>query len=164
MGMGRPDLAEQRAWLGLRLAVAWMSFCAIVFFVFRNQLIALFIESSTPEPEAKRIVAIGAGFLFATAAFQFFDGFAMSISGALRGAGDTKWPGVVTLILSWTIIVGGGWAFVWLAPGLSSLGPWIAAAAYIVLLSMAMLWRFVYGPWRGMRSLPDAVDPAARRA
>ncbi len=161
LGMGRPDLAEQRAWLGLRLAVVWMSFCAIVFFVFRNQLIALFIESNTPEPEAKRIMAIGAGFLIATAAFQFFDGFAMSISGALRGAGDTKWPGVFTLILSWTIIVGGGWAFVLLAPGMSSLGPWIAAATYIVLLAVVLFWRFRLGHWKSIKLISQPAPAAA---
>ena len=51
-------------------------------------------------------------------------------------------------MLSWTIIVGGGWAFVFLAPGLSSLGPWIAAALYITLLSIAFLVRFVKGDWK----------------
>lgn len=157
MGMGRPDLAERRAWLGLRLAVAWMSFCAIMFVVFRHQMIALFIESSTPEHDAKQIMSIGAGFLLATAAFQFFDGFAMSLSGALRGAGDTRWPGVATIILSWTVIVGGGWAMVYLAPGLQSIGPWMAAAAYVILLSIAIFLRFTRGPWRGMKVLEGAA-------
>ena len=85
---------------------------------------------------------------------------AMSISGALRGAGDTKWPGVITLVLSWTIIVGGGWAFVFLAPGLNSLGPWIAAAVYIVLLATAMLVRFMLGHWKTIK-LVDRPSPTA---
>lgn len=151
LGMGRPDLAQQRAWLGLRLAVGWMSFCAVVFFFFRHELVGMFIESRTGAADAARIMEIGAEFLIATAAFQFFDGFTMSISGALRGAGDTKWPGIFTLVLAWTILVGGGWAFVYLAPGLSSLGPWIAASIYILLLASAMLWRFLLGHWKTIR-------------
>lgn len=160
IGMQRPDLAQQRAWLGLRVAVAYMSFCAIVFFLFRTQLIEIFIHKDTPAAEKEEIIRIGAGFLIATAAFQFFDGFAMSLNGALRGAGDTKWPGILTLVLSWTVIVGGGWAFVFLAPGLSSLGPWIAAAGYITLLSVAFLWRFVKGDWKKIQLIDRGPEPA----
>lgn len=158
MGMGRPDLAQQRAWLGLKLAVAYMTFCAVVFVVFRHQLIDMFVENDTPAADRALLISLGAQFLIATAAFQFFDGIAMSLSGALRGAGDTRWVGVVTVILAWTIIVGAGWALVYLAPGLQSLGPWIAAAAYIIVLSLAILWRFLGGKWREIRLVGNSDD------
>ena len=34
-----------------------------------------------------------------------------------------------------------------------TLGPWMAAAAYIILLAVAILWRFVRGPWREIKLL-----------
>ncbi|HVU63456.1 MAG TPA: MATE family efflux transporter [Phycisphaerales bacterium] len=151
MGAGRPDQAAARAWLGLRAAVIYMSACGVCFVLFRRSLIGLFIEPATDTAQRAEVLDLGAGFLIATAAFQFFDGVAMSLGGALRGAGDTRWPGLATLVLSWTVIVGGGWAFVYLAPGLSSTGPWIAAAAYIILLSLALGWRFIAGTWKTMR-------------
>jgi MATE family multidrug resistance protein len=157
MGMNRPDLAEQRAWLGLKLAVVYMTCCGVFFVVFRHQLIGMFIEKNTLEEQRAMLIALGGKFLIATAAFQFFDGIAMSLSGALRGAGDTRWPGVATIILSWTVIVGGGWAMVYLLPGLESVGPWMAAAAYIILLAIAILTRFMRGNWKQIKLLKGAV-------
>jgi MATE family multidrug resistance protein len=99
--------------------------------------------------------------LIAVAAFQFFDAIAMMISGALRGAGDTVWPGIATLILSWTCIVGGGYALVMWAPQLESLGPWIAAAIYIAALCLALSWRFATGRWKAMSLVKDGPLAAA---
>lgn len=151
MGMKRPDLAAKRAWLGVGLACAYMSACAIVFVVFREQLVRLFVRDGTSPEDAAMLVDLGSSFLIATAAFQFFDGVAMALSGALRGAGDTRWVGVVTIGLSWTVIVGGGHFVVWAFPGLGSIGPWIAAATYIFLLSGVIFYRFLGGKWKTLR-------------
>jgi MATE family multidrug resistance protein len=128
-----------------------MGVCAIVFFVFREQLIRAFVREDTPAEQIDRLVQLGSGFLIATAAFQLFDAVAMTLSGALRGAGDTKVPGVATVVLSWTIIVGGGFFMVKLLPQLESLGPWIAAATYIAVLCLFLLARFLKGRWRDIR-------------
>lgn len=166
MGMRRPDMAAHRTWLGLSLAVAWMTFCAVVFVVFRRELTGLFVESDTPPDDREMIIRLGSGFLIATAAFQFFDGIAMSLCGALRGAGDTRFPSLATLALSWTLIVGGGLAMVNLAPGLESLGPWIAAATYIITLALVILGRFLGGKWRRIKLLhaEAGVTPVAPMA
>jgi MATE family multidrug resistance protein len=151
IGAGKPDEAAARAWLGLKVAVVYMSLCGLVFVVFRRGLVGMFIDAQATAADREVLLRLGSRFLIATAAFQFFDGVAMSLSGALRGAGDTRWPGVATILLSWTVIVGGGWAMVYLAPGLESVGPWMAAALYIILLSGAIFARFLGGKWRGMK-------------
>jgi MATE family multidrug resistance protein len=156
MGMKRPDLAASRAWLGLRLALVYMGTCGVLFVVFRHALIDLFIEADTPPELRAEIVRLGAGFLIAAAAFQLFDAIAMTMSGALRGAGDTVWVGVVTVTLAWVIIVGGGLAMITYLPRLESLGPWIAAAAYIMALSVVSLGRFLSGHWRTRTLVKDA--------
>ena len=161
MGMGRPDLAANRAWLALRLAMGYMAICAVVFVVFRRQLIGLFIQSDTAPGDVAEVVRLGSLFLIATAAFQAFDAMAMTTSGALRGAGDTVYPGMATMVLSWVVIVGGGTAMVEFRPGLSSLGPWIAAASYIILLSLLLLGRFLTGKWKGLRLLDHAAGVSA---
>lgn len=158
MGMRRPDLAAQRAWMGLGLAVAYMGLCAVCFVVFRERLVRFFIEKDTSPEDAALLVSLGSRFLIATAAFQMFDAIAMSLNGALRGAGDTVWTGVATLILSWSIIVGGGLAMVKFAPGLGSVGPWIAAACYIFLLSMMILTRFAGGQWRRIKLVQEGEE------
>lgn len=162
MGAKRPDEAAHRAWLGVAIALVYMGVCGILFVVFRHQLVGLFIPESTPAADVERVVSLGSKFLIATAAFQLFDAVAMVVSGALRGAGDTVWPGVFTLILSWTIIVGGGLAMTRYFPQLESVGPWIAAATYIGLLATALLVRFLMGSWRSIDLLRNSGGSAPK--
>jgi MATE family multidrug resistance protein len=157
MGAGKPEEAAHRAWLGVRLALGYMGVCGVLFLIFRHALVGLFIPSSTPPADVERVVALGSGFLLAVSAFQLFDAIAMVISGALRGAGDTVWPGVATLVLSWSIIVGGGLAMTRFFPHLESLGPWIAAAVYVGSLATALLIRFVRGRWKRINLLKGSA-------
>lgn len=158
MGQKRPIEATRRARLGLWVAATYMTTCALIFIIFRKQLAGIFLDDSTPIAEREAIVALASSFLVAAAAFQFFDGVAMSLSGALKGAGDTRWPSIWTVALSWTLLVVGGTLMVKYAPGLGSLGPWIAAGAYIVALSIAIFWRFASGRWRNIALLEHSAS------
>ncbi|MEM0983581.1 MAG: MATE family efflux transporter [Planctomycetota bacterium] len=151
MGMGRPDLAESRAWLGLRIAIIYMGLCAVGFFVFRRDLVDLFVEESATPEQREALVSVGARVMIAAAVFQVFDACAVTLSAALRGAGDTVWPGVATIVLSWVGVVGIGHLMIWQAPGLGSIGPWIGGAAYITLLGVLLLIRFWAGGWKRIR-------------
>jgi MATE family multidrug resistance protein len=157
-GMRRSDLAAHRAWLAIRLAIVYMGLCGICFFVFREELIRFFVRADTPPEQVEELVRLGSKFLIATAAFQLFDAAAMTVSGALRGAGDTIAPGVATVVLSWTVIVGGGLALTHWAPQLESLGAWIAAATYIAALCVFLVARFVSGKWKSIQVV-DAARP-----
>jgi MATE family multidrug resistance protein len=148
MGMGRPDLAAARAWLGLKVTLAYMGLCAMAFIVFREDMIEVFIPSDMEMAEGEAVLRVGATVMIAAAVFQLFDAMAITMSAALRGAGDTLWPGVATILLSWLLIVGGGHLMIELAPQLGSLGPWIGAAAYIIALGSCMIWRFLGGQWK----------------
>lgn len=151
LGAGRPAEAARRAWLGLGLSVGYMGVCAGLFVVFREGAIGLFVPEGTDAGERARIVAIGSGVMVLGAVFQVFDAVGITLIGVLRGAGDTAVPGVVTVVLAWGLIIGGGHMMVWAAPGLGSLGPWGAATGYIVALGVFLGLRFVGGSWRGRR-------------
>ncbi len=158
MGMGRPDLAARRAWMGTALACAYMGVCAVAFVVFRGDLIEVFVPDETPPEKVALWVELGGPIMIAAAAFQVFDALAVSLSGGLRGAGDTVWPGVATIVLSWTCIVGLGWGMAVVFPEMGSLGPWIGCAVYISVLGLALLWRFLQGKWKSIR-LVDHEEP-----
>ena len=165
MGAKQPNIAAGRAWLSVALAMTYMGLCALVFVVFRRPLVEFFIEDSTPPAERAELIRLGGRMLIAAACFQLFDAAAMVLSGALRGAGDTVFPGVVTVISSWIIIVGGGLAMTRLFPGLQSIGPWIAAALYIATLGVILLLRFLSGTWKSIDLLKHAaVEPLQAKA
>ncbi|MBX3390928.1 MAG: MATE family efflux transporter [Phycisphaeraceae bacterium] len=160
MGMGRPDLAAQRAWLALGLAMIYMGICAVCFIVFRHWLVGIFIDPETSPEVAAEVLRLGSAFLILCALFQIFDAIAMTLSGALRGAGDTTFVGVVTVISSWIVIVGGGWVSVRYFAQFESIGPWVAAALYIITLSIFILTRFLAGRWKSIRLVHDEQHPA----
>ena len=163
IGAGRPDLAASRARIALAIAVAYMGACGILMLVFRGPMISVFASGARTAPEvAAQVVEAGASFMVAAAFFQVFDAVGIVLLGALRGAGDTLWPGIATVILSWSIIVGGGWLLVERAPGLGPLGPWIAASAYIAVLSVVLAVRWKRGAWRSIRILETPEEEAAR--
>jgi MATE family multidrug resistance protein len=162
MGMGRPDLAERRAWMGMGLAMAYMGACALVFVLFRDRLVAVFIPDDLPRERAEALLAVASSVMIAAAVFQVFDAIAITVSGALRGAGDTVWPGVVTVVTSWTCIVVIGLARLKWAPQLGSIGPWIGASAYIILLGITFLWRFLRGKWKSIDVLGRSAGSRER--
>lgn len=160
MGMKRPDIAAKRAWLAVGVAVLWMSFMGAMFLIFRREMVGLFIDDGTTGEMRDKVLTLGMGFMVAVAAFQFFDAIAMTLSGALRGAGDTVMVGVVTVLLAWGLIVGGSWYLVTYHPKLESQGPWIAAAAYIIVLSLVILARFLSGKWKHIKLVESSVAHA----
>ncbi len=160
IGAGRRDLVHSRTWLGVKVAMGYMGLCAVAMVVFRGSLIGVFLGASNIAPEMRtEVMQIGSTLLIVAAAFQVFDAIAITLSGALRGAADTLWPGVMMIVLSWVCIVGLGWALVEWAPQLKSLGPWLGAAAYIILLAVAYLWRFESGAWKRINVLDQPAMP-----
>ena len=160
IGAGRRDLVHSRTWLGVKVAMGYMGLCAVAMVVLRGSLISVFMGAAGTPPELREeVLRIGSTLLIVAAAFQVFDAIAITLSGALRGAADTLWPGVVMIVLSWVCIVGLGWALKEWAPQLESLGPWLGAAAYIVALAVAYFWRFESGAWKRISLVDQPAMP-----
>ena len=152
MGAGRQDLAANRAHWALLLATIYMTLCGVAMAIFRAPLISLFTSTADAANTAE-IIRIGSTLMICAAVFQTFDAIGIVYNGALRGAGDTVVPGLYTIAFNWIFIVLGGWLFVVLWPALESLGPWIASAIYIIVLSVFLTKRFESGHWRRIRLL-----------
>ncbi|MBL8746741.1 MAG: MATE family efflux transporter [Phycisphaerae bacterium] len=161
MGAGRADLAESRTWLAVKFTMTYMGLCALGFVLFGPTMARVFMPEGVPPAQADRIVYLARWMLVMAATFQLFDGMAITVSGALRGAGDTVWPGVATVLFSWGFIVGGGWIAVNYLPWMSSFGPWAAASLYIIALSIFFFWRFRSGRWKSMKVLGTSSSEAS---
>ncbi|MCP4374932.1 MAG: MATE family efflux transporter [bacterium] len=153
IGHGEPDIARKRAHQGVITAMVWMGVCGVLFWAFRYPMVQLFATSehiamTTQNVSPDEIVRVGVQIMVCAAIFQLSDAVGIVYIGALRGSGDTRWPMYVTIGLSWSIIVGGGYAIVKLLPQLESLGPWMAASVYVIVMGAVMAWRFESGAWR----------------
>lgn len=95
------------------------------------------------------VLAFGRPLLAVGAAFQLLDAVGIIASGALRGAGDTRWPFVVQATLAWSVFLPLGWLF-GVALGGGLFGAWLGGTVYVALLAVAFLWRFRSGAWRSI--------------
>jgi MATE family multidrug resistance protein len=152
IGRRRPDLAMQRAHLGFKVSMIYMLPCGLAFILFRRPMMALF----TDDPETMRL---GSRMLIFAGVYQLFDAAYIVYNGALRGAGDTFIPGLMTATLGWLLTVGGGYAIARFVPGLGTAGPWLLASAYGAGIGLYMYVRFIRGKWKAIDlEQPPAAD------
>ncbi|MEZ4332959.1 MAG: MATE family efflux transporter [Myxococcota bacterium] len=143
IGAGEFERAEERFDSSLVLGGATGALLALVFVAFPEKLVELF----TRDPE---VVALGIPLLAVGAFYQLFDAFSVLSDGALRGAGDTRWPFVVRCLASWLIFLPLAWLLAFrLELGLT--GAWIGGVFSSATLALVLYLRFRSGAWRRMR-------------
>jgi putative MATE family efflux protein len=94
IGRGDYRAAKRRAYLGMACACSYMTLMGVVFYIFRRPLIGLFRH----EPA---VIAAGSLILTYIPLFQFADAFGIVSAGALKGAGDTRFPAVAQIVFAW---------------------------------------------------------------
>jgi MATE family multidrug resistance protein len=110
------------------------------------------------DPTAAGVVTRGCELLWIAAGYQLFDGFNISSSACLRGAGDVRLPAIMVLALSWLLFVplahslsfapGTGWVH-WLPQfGMGAVGGWFAALIYVCFLGLMLFLRWWSGAWQ----------------
>ncbi len=80
------------------LSVITMGITALIFYLFPNELISLFIKESE-----KEVILLGAMCLTLAAIEQIPMAIAMVLEGAMKGMGDTKTPFKVVIFTNWVI-------------------------------------------------------------
>jgi len=84
------------------------------------------------------------------AVYAIFDAVHLVFSGAVKGAGDTRYVMVATVIISWTVLVIPTW-LACMVFGKSLYWAWTFAATYAIGLGVMFLLRFLGGKWKKMR-------------
>lgn len=157
IGAGDTASAIKTARWGICLAVIYMGGCGLIFWLARAALAGVFLSGSMALHMAETI-------LIFSAIFQVFDAMNVIFVSALRGAGDTVVPSLITLGAALTICVAGGGVVTMLAPQYGVSGPWTMATIYICFSGMANFIWWVSGRWKridllGKRpSIPLAIN------
>lgn len=145
LGRGLPHRARQYVWLTNTIAVIGMSIMAVIFVVFARPLAALFIN----DPE---VIEWGALCVMIAALEQPTLAVTYALAGALRGAGDTKWPMYITSIGVWGIRLPLIYLFIVHWHYDISIAWYITAGDF--LLRAIVLWRrFAGGKWETIKNL-----------
>ena len=153
-GEGRPDLAMLAGRRTIALFLVVGTFCALLYNAAPWQLVGLF----SPYPEVQQAAV---QLLIIAAIFQMFDGINMVSYGALKGAGDTRWPLIAVTCVSWGIGIPLTFALAFPA-GLGIAGAWIASTVMIALEAALLYGRFHGGRWKTIQLVDsDPADPPA---
>jgi putative MATE family efflux protein len=143
LGARRADLAERTAWVAVRLAALWMGAMALVYFFAPEPLLRVF----TSDPE---VLAVGVPAMRVIALATPVWSLGMVLSGALRGAGDTRFPLLVTTVTGWAIRVPVGYV-AGLMLGFGLPGVYAGTLADALLSAALMVWRHRRGKWREIK-------------
>lgn len=111
--------------------------------------------------EAAELVVLASTLLWVAACYQFFDGLQLGAGFCLRGAGDTRYPALALLVLSWVVFLplahmltfesGSGPIEALPGIGAGSVGGWWAAVLYVTLLAVVLGARWWSGRWIKLR-------------
>ena len=143
VGAGDQAAARRSLRTGLRMAWLLAGGVALLFVCLPEALMRIF--SADPE-----VIALGRPLLALGALYQLFDALGIVTDGALRGAGDTRWPFLVRFALAWGLFLPLAWLLaVPLDGGLT--GAWLGGAVYVIALAGVLIWRFRSGAWQHIR-------------
>jgi Na+-driven multidrug efflux pump len=125
------------------MAFLWATLAGVVFMVVPRFLLGIFTND-------QRVVDAGVGAMAIIGIGQPAQAAIFTLGGALRGAGDTRFPLVATIV-NW-LVVRLPLAYVLAFPlGLGLTGVWAAIAADYFVRAGLLAWRFNSGAWQSVR-------------
>lgn len=137
LGAGKPELAVRFSRISVAMGFILMTFSGVLLYLFAPQLISLF----TKEQE---VILLGAAVLRIDSFAQPLFSVSIVATGALRGAGDSKYPFLINLVSMWgvRIVVA---TFITSKVGLK--GVWIAMCIELWVRGLIFLWRLCSNKW-----------------
>jgi putative MATE family efflux protein len=153
LGEGKPEKAEKVVYEALKMVSIFMGVMGIILIVFPRYLVMPFVTKSDPNyAEVLRLASI---YLIIVGISEIPLGWIFVLSGALRGAGDTKSPMYVTAISKLlfriipSYILGFG---ISLGPihvkGMEVIAAWLAMTLETFTTALFFWWIFKRGKWK----------------
>lgn len=143
IGAGDPAAAVRTFRSSILVGVSLALCIAIAFVAFPIPLLRVFTDD-------QRVLELGRPLLLLGALFQLADAVAIIAEGALRGAGDTRWPFAVETAMGWGVLVPLAY-YVGIVLDYGLTGAWLASLLHILVLSSILSLRFRSNAWREIR-------------
>ncbi len=152
IGRGKPQIAEKSVYSALKLALCYSGSLAVLYVLVPHTFIELFRSKADGGPGFDAIVSMGTILLRVVAVYTVFDTAFIIFSGALKGAGDTRFAMWVSVCAAWIFFVPPVYVMItYFHVGLTT--AWCWALIYIVSLGLIFWIRFRGGYWKRIRML-----------
>ena len=139
---GAGDIAgvTRAGWAAFALAIIFMASTSVLLIAAPQVLIAAFIDIA--DPANAPVIALAISFLACAAVFQIADGAQVVGAGMLRGLNDTRVPMIYAGLGYWGFGMSLSLLFAFKL-GFGGVGIWIGLASGLVVVSIAMIRRWV---------------------
>lgn len=144
---GRKDssCAARAGWTALKIGWVYMFVVGASFVLFPDGYYRLF-RSSEASYSVSELVEAGKPLMVMMAIWGLFDSVNIVISGALKGAGDTRFVMLYMLALGWFVWLPGEWIIFSRHGGIFA--AWIWLTVYVLILAVGFAWRWRSGRWK----------------
>jgi MATE family multidrug resistance protein len=164
LGAERPAVAERVVRSALAMSLAYMAACGVLYVL--GAPLLLFPYGAGADPGSWPAIAeVSTVLLRFVALYSIFDMLNLIHAAGLRGAGDTVYPMLLTLVLAWAAMLAPAWVGC-VVLGAGVYFAWSMASLYVLLLGLLMRRRFRAGHWKSMRVIeraPLEVEAGAAR-
>jgi len=140
LGARAPDSAERGGYVAYRMGAGLMAVIGLVMIFFPEQIMGFFTND-------QEVIGLGALPLQVMGFVQPMLAASMIFAGALRGAGDTRWPMIITAGCIWLVRLPLAYLFA-IVFGWGLVGAWSAMSLDMVLRGAFNFLRFRGGGWK----------------
>ncbi|HOA50709.1 MAG: MATE family efflux transporter [Thermogutta sp.] len=154
LGANRPRRAAVATWTAFHLAVIYTAVLAIIYVAAPDVFLVAYGAGHDPAEFAplRELVIVLLRFV---AIYCIFDAMNLVFSGALRGAGDTRFILLVGLVMSPIPTVLIWWGITSWSAGITF--SWVVITLWTCALGVIYLVRFLQGHWRTIRVIEQTV-------
>ena len=157
LGRRKPDLAAEYVANGCRMLMLYILAVDLVFIFAPGPILSLFLAAQQEGATLQAVLAHCRPLLQIVAAYLFFDALYMVFSGALRGAGDTRFMMLAIALVSPTCLVLPVYIGIeYLQIGVTT--AWLWVLCFVTVLFLLSAWRFRRGAWKKMLVIEDAAE------
>jgi MATE family multidrug resistance protein len=158
IGEQQAALAEATVWKAFFLSGLYMILFAILYLSVPDLILSPFMSGSDAEKfeELRPTVIL---LLRYVAIYTFFDAMAIIFGSAVRGAGDTSFSLIFSMLCSWLLMVVP--TLIVLRQGGGLQGCWIAVSVTVIVMGLGFLFRFMQGKWKSMRVIEMESAPVS---
>jgi MATE family multidrug resistance protein len=148
MGAGKPDIAQHAAISAIKTGIFYSVIILALFVFIPEELVRVF----HPEKQTaifEEAVPIAVNMIRIAALYVLVEAVIVALVGALRGAGDTHFTMIVSVIAHWSFV-----PILYLSLNVFHLSvefSWFLLVVFFLLFSTVLIFRFRSGKWKTIK-------------
>jgi len=143
LGEKDPDNAELSVWAAIKWSLIIMGSMGLLFIFGPHFVIPIF--SNDPE-----IIRLGIPCLRIVGVLQYFDAIGLTLFFVLTGAGNTRFPAAVNMLICWLMFLPLAY-YLSICHEMGVVGAWLGFAAWIVPFAIIMALKVSTGSWKKIK-------------